>query len=154
MLANIVSLYCLLSIQFYGAFNIDAQLCDGSEVTKLSNSLENGLASSRAEVDSIPSHCKSKPSAVSHLEFSLSLRLLFVLYSDGQLVLCSVSKKGFRQAEPVKAEKRLGSGDAVCASVASEQQILAVGYKRGVVELYDLAESASLIRSVSLYDWG
>ncbi|XP_019176206.1 PREDICTED: RAB6A-GEF complex partner protein 1-like [Ipomoea nil] len=140
--------------EFYGAFNIDAQLCDGSEVTKLSTSLENGLASSRAENDSIPSHCKSKPSAVSHLEFSLPLRLLFVLYSDGQLVLCSVSKKGFRQAEPVKAEKRLGSGDAVCASVASEQQILAVGYKRGVVELYDLAESASLIRSVSLYDWG
>lgn len=77
-----------------------------------------------------------------------------MLYSDGQLVSCSVSKKGVKQAESIKAEKRLGSGDAVCASVASEQELLAVGTRRGVVELYDLTESASLIRTVSLYDWG
>ncbi|KAK7328402.1 hypothetical protein VNO77_22507 [Canavalia gladiata] len=38
--------------------------------------------------------------------------------------------------------------------VALEQQILIVGTRRGIVELYDLAESASLIHSVSLHDWG
>ncbi|KAK4339303.1 hypothetical protein RND71_040765 [Anisodus tanguticus] len=96
----------------------------------------------------------SKNSAVIHLEFSLPLRLLVVLFSDGQLVLCSVSKKGLKQMEFIKAEKRLGSGDAVCAAVASVQQLLAVGTRRGVVELYDIAESASFMRSVSLYDWG
>lgn len=84
----------------------------------------------------------------------MSLRLLFVLFSDGQLALCSVSKKGLKQADSIKAEKHLGSGDAACTSVASEQQILAVGTRRGIVELYDLAEPVSIIRSVSVYDWG
>lgn len=84
----------------------------------------------------------------------MSLRLLFVLFSDGQLVLCSVSKKGLKQADSIKAVKQLGSGNATCASVASEQQILAVGTRRGIVELYDLAEPFSIIRSVSVYDWG
>ncbi|CAH9118160.1 unnamed protein product [Cuscuta europaea] len=140
--------------EFYEAYNIDDQFHYDSEGTKVPNYLENEFSSSGTEIDSLPSYCKSKPSAVSHLEFSLLLRLLFVLFSDGQLILCSVSKKGFRHSESVKYEKQLGSGDAVCASVASEQQILAVGYKRGVVELYDLADSASLIRSVSLSDWG
>ncbi|XP_019190491.1 PREDICTED: RAB6A-GEF complex partner protein 1-like isoform X2 [Ipomoea nil] len=140
--------------EFCGAFHLDAQLHDGSEAIKISNSLENGLASVGVQVDSELNHYSSKSSGVIYLDFSLPLRLLFVLFSDGQLVLCSVSKKGFRQAESVKAEKRLGSGDAVCVSVASDQQILAVGTTRGVVELYDLAESVSLLRSVSLYDWG
>ncbi|KAL7258995.1 hypothetical protein ACSBR1_004989 [Camellia fascicularis] len=100
------------------------------------------------------SHYLSQISAVIQLEFSLPLRLLFVIFSDGQLVLCSIYKKGLKQAESIKTEKRLGSGDASCASVASEQQILAVGTRRGVVELYDIAEFASLIRSVSQRDWG
>ena len=82
------------------------------------------------------------------------MRLLLVLYSDGQLVSCSVSKKGLKPVESIKAEKSLGSGNAVCTSIAGDQQILAVGTRRGVVELYDLAESGSLIRTVSLYDWG
>lgn len=34
------------------------------------------------------------------------------------------------------------------------RSILAVGTRRGVVELYDLVESGLLIRTVSLYDWG
>ena len=88
------------------------------------------------------------------LELCLLMRLLFVLYSDGQLVSFSVSKRGLKQVEYIKPEKKLGSDDAVCTSVASDQQILAVGTRRGAVKLYDLAESASLIRTVSLYDWG
>lgn len=128
---------------------------DSNKVSELSHSLDNGVSSRGAPgVVSTSTHNTSQQSAVIQLELSLLLRLLFVLYSDGQLVLCSVSKKGLKQAELIKAEMRLGSGDSVCASIASEQQILAVGTRRGVVELYDLAESASLIRTVSLYDWG
>ncbi|KAL7238944.1 hypothetical protein ACSBR2_004940 [Camellia fascicularis] len=84
----------------------------------------------------------------------MDLCITFLEGGDGQLVLCSIYKKGLKQAESIKTEKRLGSGDASCASVASEQQILAVGTRRGVVELYDIAEFASLIRSVSQRDWG
>lgn len=111
------------------------------------HSIENGISKGHSNV-------ASRNSAIVQLEFCLPRRLLFALFSDGQLLSCSVSKKGLKQAEYIKAEKRFGSGDAVCASVASGQQILAVGTKRGVAELYDLAESGSLIRTVSLYDWG
>ncbi|KAL7203357.1 hypothetical protein ACSBR2_016616 [Camellia fascicularis] len=43
------------------------------------------------------------------------------------------------------------TGGAACASVCWG---LAVGTRRGVVELYDLVDSAALFQSVSLYDWG
>lgn len=141
-------------VQFYGAFKLDPFARDGCEIVPSSHSLDNGVASKGVPGTVIANHCVSKKSAIIQLELCFPLRLLFVLYSDGQLVSCSMSKKGLKHAESIKAEKRLGAGDAVCTSVASEQQILAVGTKRGVVELYDLAESASLIRSVSLYDWG
>ncbi|GFZ06806.1 quinoprotein amine dehydrogenase, beta chain-like [Actinidia rufa] len=141
-------------MQFYGAFGLNFLKHNGNEATKLSYSRDNGLASEGVKGASIPSHYLSQRSAIMQLEFSLPLRLLFVIFLDGQLALCSVSKKGLKQAESIEAEKWLESGDVACASVAAEQQILAVGTRRGVVELYDLAESASLIRSVSLYDWG
>ncbi|GFZ06822.1 quinoprotein amine dehydrogenase, beta chain-like [Actinidia rufa] len=140
--------------EFYGAFGLNFLKHNGNEATKLSYSRDNGLASEGVKGASIPSHYLSQRSAIMQLEFSLPLRLLFVIFLDGQLALCSVSKKGLKQAESIEAEKWLESGDVACASVAAEQQILAVGTRRGVVELYDLAESASLIRSVSLYDWG
>ncbi|KAF5953091.1 hypothetical protein HYC85_011035 [Camellia sinensis] len=140
--------------EFYGAFGLHFYLQDGNEATKLSYSPDNGLASKGVQGAVMPSHYLFQRSAIIQLEFSLPLRLLFVIFLEGQLVLCSVSKKGLKQAESIKAEKLLGSGDAACASVCSEQQILAVGTRRGVVELYDLVDSASLIRSVSLYDWG
>lgn len=140
--------------QFAGAFELDFYSGAGKEVIKTSHSRENGHSS--GGVQSVPAFSQnlSIKSAIIHLEFSFSLRLLFVLFSDGQLVLCSVSKKGLKPSDSIKAEKRLGSGDATCTSIASEQQILAVGTRRGIVELYDLAESVSVIRSVSLYDWG
>lgn len=140
--------------EFYGSFELDPYPRDSSEITQLPNSLDNGFASGGAPGAIISDHNILRKSAIVQLEYCLPLRLLLVLYSDGQLVSCSVSKKGVKQVESIKAEKRLGSGDAVCASVASEQELLAVGTRRGVVELYDLTESASLIRTVSLYDWG
>ncbi|KAG0475853.1 hypothetical protein HPP92_012694 [Vanilla planifolia] len=48
----------------------------------------------------------------------------------------------------------VSTDDAMCASIASEQQILAVGCSRGVVELYDLTDNAPPFRTISLYDWG
>ncbi|BFG22031.1 hypothetical protein CerSpe_083050 [Prunus speciosa] len=140
--------------EFYGTFELDPFPRDGSDVISSPHSLDNGVASKGVSGTVVSNHSISRKSAIIQLELCFPMRLLFVLYSDGQLVSCSISKKGLKHAESIKAEKRLGVGDAVCASVAAEQQILAVGTKRGVVELYDLAESASLIRSVSLYDWG
>ncbi|TQD73210.1 hypothetical protein C1H46_041265 [Malus baccata] len=136
--------------EFYGTFELDPFPRNGSEVIPSPHSLDNGVASKGV----LGTICISWKSAIIQLELCFPLRLLFVLYSDGQLVSCSTSKKGLKHVESIKAEKRLAVGDAVCASVASEQQILAVGTKRGLVKLYDLAEFASLIRSVSLYDWG
>lgn len=144
--------YCVF-IQFYGAFELDSSPRDGSEVNPSAHPLDNGITGEHSGT-LISKHNVSRNSAIVQLELCLPMRLLFVLFSDGQLVSYSISKKGLKQVEYIKAERRLGSGDAVCASVAPEQQILAVGTKRGVVDLYDLAESASLIRSVSLYDWG
>lgn len=141
-------------VQFYGAFELDSLPLDSSEVILSPRSLDNGLSSKGFPGTLIPNHNVSRSSAIVQLEFCLPMRLLFVLYSDGRLLSCSVSKKGLKQAESIKVGKRLGCGDAVCASVASEQQILAVGTKRGVVELYDLEESVSVIRTVSLKDWG
>ncbi|WOL17540.1 RAB6A-GEF complex partner protein 1 [Canna indica] len=98
--------------------------------------------------------CCPRNSAIVQLELSLQLRLLVVLYSGCQIALCSISKKGLRQINSIKAERWLNTDDAMCASVASDQQILAVGCSRGVVELYDLADNATHLRTISLYDWG
>ncbi|KAF5193219.1 Rab6a-gef complex partner protein 1-like [Thalictrum thalictroides] len=139
--------------EFLGSFGIDRNLYGSNEITDQKHSLENGLASEGA-LRVFISNIALNISAILQLELSLPLRLLVVLFSDGKVALCSLSKKGLKLAESVKAERWLNTGDAVCDSVASDQQILAVGTRRGVVELYDLAESASLIRTVSLYDWG
>ena len=130
---------------------------DGNDLNKLSNHYSNGTVASGVQMDDGPNHTNhvvSQTSGIVHLEFSITLRLLFVLFSDGDLIQCSVSKRGLKHAESVIVEKRFASGEAVCASVAPDQQILAVGTQKGSVELYDLADSASLIRSVSLHDWG
>ncbi|KAL2233865.1 RAB6A-GEF complex partner protein 1 [Sesamum indicum] len=143
--------------EFSGAFFLDVWPNDKIGANKLSPHLGNGLTFSGTQgVDRTNhvNHVASRSSGVVHLEFSIMLRLLFVLFSDGELIQCSVSKKGLRHADSITVERRVASGDVVCASVASEQQILAVGTRKGTVELYDLADSASLIRSVALHDWG
>ncbi|KAK8636281.1 hypothetical protein V6N13_004985 [Hibiscus sabdariffa] len=139
--------------EFYGVFGLDSSQHNGSEVATLSHSLVNFTAGEDDRTFALNNNV-SKKSAIAQLEFCVPMRLLLVLYSDGQLVSCSVSKKGLKAVECIKAEKVLGNGDAVCTSAAGDQLILAVGTRRGVVELYDLAESGSLIRTVSLYDWG
>ncbi|XP_068651860.1 uncharacterized protein [Aristolochia californica] len=125
------------------------------EVAAIQHSAENGLFTSEG-ISGLPSSNRkfSNCSVIIHLELSLPLRLLIVIYSNGQVAICSISKKGLRQTDSIKAESWLDCGDAVYASVASDQQILAIGCKRGEVELYSLAENVSLLRTVSLYDWG
>jgi len=103
---------------------------------------------------STSTHDCTGSSAIIQLELSLLLRLLIVLNSVGQVALCSISKKGLKQTDSIKADRWLNTDDAICASISSDQQILAVGCCRGVVELYDLADSVSHLRTVSLYDWG
>lgn len=140
--------------EFYGASQFDPHPTASFDNSQMPLTLENGLSPKSHPKVLMSNHIIPRKSEINQLELCLPLRLLFVLYSDGQLVSCSVSKKGLRQVDCIKAEKSLACDDAVCASVAQEQHILAVGTKRGTVELYDLAESASLIRAVSLYDWG
>ncbi|KAJ4956002.1 hypothetical protein NE237_012785 [Protea cynaroides] len=140
--------------EFCGAFRLHSRPLPTIPVGEPVHSLENGPHSEGSLVALTSNHNSTSSSAVIQLELSLSLRLLVVLFSDGQVALCSMSKKGLKQVESIEVETWLGSGDAACASVASDQQILAIGTKRGVVELYDLAESASPFRTVSLYDWG
>ncbi|KAJ0598197.1 putative transcription factor WD40-like family [Helianthus annuus] len=136
--------------EFNGSLDLDFNSYNENGHTKLSN----GVASGGTQGVISSSHSSYKKPAITYLYFSFPLRLLFVLFSDGQLVLCSVSKRGLKQPDSVKPEYRLGSDDAVCASVSPDQQILAVGTRRGVVELYEISEPVALIRSVSLHDWG
>ncbi|GAB2291032.1 hypothetical protein Dimus_025288 [Dionaea muscipula] len=140
--------------EFYGSFHINFHLGESNEIIRPPYSFGNGSAPGRGPAVHPSGYKLSGVSAVIWLEFCIVLRMLFVLYSDGQLVLCSISKRGLKQPESLKAEKVLSSLDAVCTSLAPDQKILAVGTRRGIVELYDLAESASLLRSMSLYDWG
>ncbi|KAK4788150.1 hypothetical protein SAY86_019469 [Trapa natans] len=147
------SLYCISwKGEFYGPFDLESIEVGSTQTNDLTQSLSNGVLPEWKH--GTINQSSTRKSAVVHLELCLSMRLLFVLYNDGHLVSFSVSKKGLKHAELIKPERTVGCGDAVCAAVASEQQILAVGTTRGVVELYDLAESASHIRSVSLHDWG
>ncbi|EOA25322.1 hypothetical protein CARUB_v10018639mg [Capsella rubella] len=148
---------CLYSIswkgEFGGAFSIGFHPSDCNNDRLLSYTLGNGLVSGVASATLAYDDEFSTKSAIIQLELCTHSKLLFVLNSDGQLVVCSVNKKGLKYTESIKAEKKLG-GDVVCASVASEQQILAVGTRKGMVELYDLSQSISLLRTVSLHDWG
>ncbi|XP_048597309.1 guanine nucleotide exchange factor subunit RIC1-like isoform X1 [Brassica napus] len=148
---------CLYSIswkgEFGGAFTIGSQRSDSNDDRLLSYPVGNGLVSGVDSAALASDDKISTKSAIAQLELCTLSKLLFVLDSDGTLVVCSVNKKGLKYTESIKAEKRL-AGDAVCASMASEQQILAVGTRKGAVELYDLSQSVSLLRTVSLHDWG
>lgn len=151
---NIVTIILYSPEQFCGAFEFDPHPHDSVEGSQVPLSLGNGLSPKGHSKVLMSNNSIPRKSAIVQLELCLPSRFLFILYSDGLLVSCSISKKGLKQVDSIKAEKRLASGDAVCASVAPEQQIIAVGTRRGIVELYDLGESASLVRTVSLYDWG
>ncbi|KAI5071151.1 hypothetical protein GOP47_0013402 [Adiantum capillus-veneris] len=90
----------------------------------------------------------------SKLELSVQLNLLIALLEDGRVLICTTSKNGVKKGSDIMPDRWIGVNDAICVSIASEQNLLAVGSKSGAVSLFDLAENATLIRTISLYDWG
>ncbi|MCO5564252.1 hypothetical protein L7F22_017910 [Adiantum nelumboides] len=89
-----------------------------------------------------------------HLELSVQLNLLTALFEDGRVLICSTSKNGVKKAADIVPYRWIGINDAICVSIASEQNLLAVGSKSGAISLFDLADNVTLIRTISLYDWG
>lgn len=142
--------FCSL-VQFSSCFEVYSYACNPNSLDVTFH-----ISPGRSRNASFPSSILNSTGkyAIKQLELSLPLRLLVVLNSHGQVTICSISKKGLKQTDSIKAEWWLNTDDVMCTSIAPEQHILAVGCSRGVVELYDLADSASLLRTVSLYDWG
>ncbi|CAI7744404.1 unnamed protein product, partial [Closterium sp. NIES-53] len=91
---------------------------------------------------------------VAQMVYSPALRLIAVVLVDGRVVLCSTGERGLRPVEDVTPEKWVGVVDAATVAVGERQQLLAVGSRRGTVELFDLARSSAHLRTVSLFDWG
>jgi RAB6A-GEF complex partner protein 1 len=101
-----------------------------------------------------PAPCCTGNSSVVHVELSVKLRLLVAMYSGCHIALCTIGKKGLKRHGGIRVERWLDTDDAMCTSVASKQQILVIGCNRGGVELYDLAENARHIWTISLCNWG
>jgi hypothetical protein len=97
---------------------------------------------------------QKRTSSLSQLLVSIELHLLVAIFTEGTVALCTVSGKGSKQATEITPEKWVGVFDAVCASIAHDEQFLAVGTRRGTVEIFNLADSASYLRTISLIDWG
>ncbi|PWZ24900.1 hypothetical protein Zm00014a_008363 [Zea mays] len=140
--------------EFSDSFKLGCSVCSSEKPTAVIDALVFDPASLRDNTNARPAPCCTGNSSIVHVELSVKLRLLVALYSGCHIALCTIGKKGLRQPGSIRVERWLDTDDAMCTSVASEQQILAVGCSRGVVELYDLAENTRHIRTISLYDWG
>ncbi|XP_024532297.1 RAB6A-GEF complex partner protein 1 [Selaginella moellendorffii] len=88
---------------------------------------------------------------VVQLETSTVLQMLVVVFMDGRVLQCSIDR---RSPADIKPEKWASIFDAVCTSIGQQLQLLAVGSRRGTVELLNLADNLSHIRTISLLDWG
>ncbi|AQK55972.1 Quinoprotein amine dehydrogenase beta chain-like [Zea mays] len=140
--------------EFSDSFKLGCYVCSSEKPTAAVDALVFDPPSLRESSNARPAPCCTGNSSIVHVELSVKLRLLVALYSGCRIALCTIGKKGLRQPGSTRVERWLDTDDAMCTSVASEQQILAVGCSRGVVELYDLAENTRHIRTISLYDWG
>jgi WD40 repeat protein len=140
--------------EFSDSFKLGCSVCSSEKPTAVVDALVFDPPSLRENSNARPAPCCTGNSSIVHVELSVKLRLLVALYSGCHIALCTVGKKGLKQPGSIRVERWLNTDDAMCTSVASEQQILAVGCSRGVVELYDLAENMRHIRTISLYDWG
>ncbi|TVU28879.1 hypothetical protein EJB05_20415 [Eragrostis curvula] len=140
--------------EFPDSFKLGCSQCSAEKSTAIVDALVFDPPSLRENSNARPAPCCTGNSSIVHVELSVKLRLLVALYSGCHIALCTIGKKGLKQPGGIRVERWLDTDDAMCTSVASEQQILAVGCSRGVVELYDLAENARHIRTISLYDWG
>ncbi|KAK1620633.1 hypothetical protein QYE76_026150 [Lolium multiflorum] len=140
--------------EFSDSFKLRCSACSPDRTAAVVDALVFDPPGSRGRSNARPAPCCTGETAIVGVELSVKLRLLVALYSDCQVALCTVGKKGLKQIGGIRVERWLNTGDAMCTSVASDQQVLAVGCSRGVVELYDLAENARHMRTVSLFDWG
>eukprot|EP00250_Pteridium_aquilinum_P014754 c22181_g1_i1 orf=80-2449(+) len=122
---------------------------------KLSAKESNGDLSSQGQARSPLRESAAKPClSFAQLELSVQSNLLTAVFQDGRVLICTTSKNGVKKGSDILPDRWIGISDAICASVASEQNMLAVGSKNGSVSLFDLADNAILIRTISLYDWG
>nr|CAB3447896.1 unnamed protein product [Digitaria exilis] len=140
--------------EFSDSFKLRCSACSSEKPTAVVDALVFDPPSLQEKSNARPAPCCTGNSSIVHVELSVKLRLLVALYSGCHIAICTVGKKGLKQPGSIRVERWLDTDDAMCTSVASEQQILAVGCSRGVVELYDLAENTRHIRTISLYDWG
>ncbi|RLN07698.1 guanine nucleotide exchange factor subunit Rich-like [Panicum miliaceum] len=140
--------------EFSDSFKLGCSVCSSEKPTAVVDALVFDPPSLRESSNARPAPCCTGNSSIVHVELSVKLRLLVALYSGCHIALCTVGKKGLKQPGSIRVDRWLNTDDAMCTSMASEQQILAVGCSRGVVELYDLAENMRHIRTISLYDWG
>ncbi|CAM0943610.1 unnamed protein product [Alopecurus aequalis] len=140
--------------EFSDSFKLRCSECSPDKTTAVVDALVFDPPSLRGSSNARPAPCCTGDFAIVSVELSVKLRLLVALYSDCQVAVCTVGKKGLKQTSGIRVERWVSAGGAMCTSVASDQQILAVGSSRGVVELYDLAENARHMRTVSLFDWG
>ena len=97
---------------------------------------------------------QKRTSRLSQLLVSAELRLLVAIFTEGTVALCTVRGKGSKQTTEIIPERWVGVFDAVCASIAQDEQFLAVGTRRGTVEIFNLADSTLYLRTISLIDWG
>ncbi|KAG0587383.1 hypothetical protein KC19_2G160700 [Ceratodon purpureus] len=97
---------------------------------------------------------QNRTSRLSQLLVSAELHLLIAIFTEGTIALCTVCRKVSKQATEITPERWVSVIDAVCASIAHNEQFLAVGTRRGTVEIFNLADSASYLRTISLIDWG
>ena len=95
-----------------------------------------------------------RASGLSQLQVSAELHLLVAIFTEGTVALCNISGKCSKQGTEITPERWVGVFDAVCSSIAHDQQYLAVGTRRGSVEIFNLADCASYLRTISLVDWG
>lgn len=140
-----------------GEFLDSVDFSDGEKVLpgKVSTKESNGDLSSLGQArppfrESLAKACLG----FTQLELSVQLNLLTAVFQDGRVLICTTSKNGVKKGSDIIPDRWIGISDAICVSVAHELNMLAVGSKNGAVSLFDLADNAILIRTISLYDWG
>ena len=95
-----------------------------------------------------------RASGLLQLQVLAELHLLVAIFTEGTVALCNISGTYSKQGTEITPERWVGVVDAVCSSIVHDQQYLVVGTKRGSVEIFNLADCASYLCTISLVDWG
>eukprot|EP00898_Chlorokybus_atmophyticus_P004519 jgi/Chlat1/5068/Chrsp33S08959 len=105
--------------------------------------------------DTSPSPQKSppEPNSIVQLEYSAALQVLAIVVADGRVIVAKTSTSRLHPVEQVHKDTVLAS-DAACVAIATRTEVLAVGRRDGVVDMYSLADRCAYLRTLSLVDWG